>query len=203
MKITIQEVFPTLFYEFKFSEEQILPLYEEITSKKDTIKKVYNDLQRSAEAKIDYWTDFNSPTILLEYEKLTKEISSQFLPEMYCENVVYWTSIYEALGYHEAHNHSPELYDIPISNMSSVLYLSDIGYTEFLNPKLTVSVPENKLIRIPSQVGKMIIFPDYVLHSALSHGKKKPQEKIIVSSNWRLYNQSEVDDAVKKSNKIW
>ena len=186
MEIEIQELFPTIFYEFKFSEEQILPLCEEITAKKTEIKKRYNEEIR----KNDYWTDFGRPIELVSYEKLVVgEVISKFLPEMHCEHVEHWTAIYEEKGYHGAHNHNPMLYDVPTCNMSSILYLSDIGYTEFLNPKL-YGVPY-QTCRVPSQVGKMIMFPSHILHSALPHGKKKPQEKIIVSSNWQLY-ESEI-----------
>ena len=191
MKMIVKEVFPIIFYEFKFSKEQILPICEEIAAKKTEIKKRYEDSDIDKIKKIDYWTDFGRfgrPIELVQYENLVvKEISSQFLPEMQCEHVVHWTAIYEEKGYHEAHNHSPMLHTAPTCNMSSILYLSDIGYTEFVNPKLDAATCKSFLIS--SQVGKMIMFPSHVLHSALPHGKKD-EEKIIVSSNWKLYDSS-------------
>jgi len=194
MKITVKEVFPTIFYEFKFSKEQILPICEEIAAKKTEIKKNYEDCEFKFKfhsdideiKKIDYWTDFDRPIKLLEYEKMVaKEIPFKFLPEMSCEHVEYWTAIYEEMGHHFTHNHISMLHGAPICNMSSILYLSDIGYTEFLNPKQDAVTYQSYLIS--SQVGKMIMFPSHVLHSALPHGKKD-EEKIIVSSNWKVYD---------------
>ena len=185
MKITKQEVFPILFYEFLFSADQIAPLVEEIQNKKEIIKKKYNDSPTDPELGVpDYWTDYNDPIKLLEYEKLIKEIPPRFLPELYCEQIAYWTAIYEKKGYHGAHNHNPMLYNIPSCNMSSVLSLSDIGQTDFFNPRQSDEIYPS--ILIPSATGRMIIFPAHILHRAAPHGKKDA-ERIVVSSNWRIY----------------
>ena len=195
MKIKIQEIFPTIFYEFKFSQEQILPLCEEISAKKIEIKKRYEDSDFEDIRIVDYWTDYYNPVNLLEYKKIVvEEILPLFLPELRCEHLQNWTAIYEETGYHGTHNHTHQLYDIPNINMSSILYLSDIGETEFFNPRQADVT--HQAYRVSSQVGKMIMFPAHILHGALPHGKKgdysktssegRP-EKIIVSSNWRLY----------------
>ena len=68
--------------------------------------------------------------------------------------------------------------------MSSILYLSDIGCTEFFNPRQEEVTYQ--VYRVSSQVGKMIMFPSHILHSVIPHGKKKPQERVIISSNWRV-----------------
>ena len=44
MKMKIVEVFPTLFYDFNFPQDQIRPLCEEIQDKKEELKRrYYND----------------------------------------------------------------------------------------------------------------------------------------------------------------
>ena len=185
MRIGRLEVFPTLFYVFDFSQDQIIPICKEIAANKTEIKKRYLESDSSTDAKIDYWTDYNNPIKLFEYEKLIEEIGKSFLPEMYCEHIEYWTAIYEEMGYHGMHNHNPMLYDFPICNMSSILYLSDIGRTEFFNPKLDGVTYQT--YNISSQLGRMVMFPSHVLHTALPHGKKEGRpEKIIISSNWSL-----------------
>jgi len=191
MKMKALEFFPVLFYGVNFSQDQVMPLCEEIQDKKEIIKKRYNDVTVTdgASSQVDYWTDFLNTVELLEYEKLIEETSSQFLPEFRCEHLKYWTGIYEKRGYHGTHNHNPMLYDVPSCNMSSILYLSDIGHTEFLNPRQSDEIYPSMFI--PSEMGKMVIFPAHILHRALPHGKKD-EEKIIVSSNWQiLYNLKE------------
>ena len=193
MKKTTQEWFPVLFYEFIFSQDEIIPLCEEMENKKDEIKKRYND---EFEFGIpDYWTDYVNPIKLLEYEKLMQKIPPRFISEqLNCEHDkrgsqdMYWSAIYGKRGYHETHKHNESLYVIPHCNMSSILYLSDIGGTEFFNPRSSSDEIHSSLF-VPSKIGMMIMFPSHILHRALSHGKKDA-ERIIVSSNWQLqYSQ--------------
>ena len=94
--------------------------------------------------------------------------------------------VYEKRGYHGTHNHNPMLYDVPSCNMSSILYLSDIGHTEFFSPVHSTA----NCMGIPSKMGTMIMFPSHILHSALPHGKKD-EERVIVSSNWQVYNHQQ------------
>ena len=184
MKMIIREVFPTLFYEFDFSvQDQIAPLVEEIQDKKNEIKKYGED---------DYWTDYTNPIKLLEYEKLIDKISFEFLPKMMCTHIEHWTAIYGERGYHMTHNHIKNLYDSPECNMSSILYLSDIGYTEFFNPRLSADEIHFSLDQ-PSIVGKMIMFPSHILHHAMAH-KQEEKERIIVSSNWQVYKPTSIDE---------
>ena len=185
MKMRALEIFPVLFYEFIISQDQIIPLCEEIQDKKEIIKKRYNDTVPV----VDYWTDFLNSVELLEYEKLIEEISSQFLPELRCEHVRYWTAIYEERGYHETHKHNDSLYNIPRCNMSSILYLSNIGHTDFFNPRQSAEI--HQYYAISSKMGSMIMFPSHIQHRAMSHGKKD-EERIVVSSNWQVvYNLKE------------
>jgi len=187
MKMTLREVFPTLFYEFNFSQDQISPLYKEMQDKKEIIKNRSYDFG----SEIDYWTDFRNPIKLLTYEKLVKEIPPQFAPQLSCKHMVYWTAIYEEKGYHAIHNHSGHAFDPYHINMSSVLSLSDIGSTEFYNPKQADGFGEK--ISFSSKIGRMIMFPSHILHEALAHGKKD-EERVIVSSNWQVYYSTHEKD---------
>ena len=186
MKMKIVEVFPTLFYAFEFSQDQIRPLCEEIQDKKEELKRrYYND--HSEPIPDDYWTDYVNPITFPTYEKIVREeILSRFLPEMKCKHLAYWTAIYGEKGYHGLHNHNLSLYDNVIINMSSILYLSDIGHTVFYNPRQGTDEIQRH-IEIPSVVGKMIMFPSHILHVANPHGITG-KEKVIMSSNWQVYN---------------
>ena len=194
MKMKIVEVFPTLFYDFEFSQDQIRPLCEEIQDKKEELKRrYYNDhhtLSNHSEPILDdYWTDYVNPITFPTYEKIVREeILSRFLPEMKCKHLVYWTAIYGEKGYHGLHSHNLSLHDDGIINMSSILYLSDIGHTVFYNPRQGTDEIQRS-IEIRSVVGKMVMFPSHILHVANPHGKTG-KERVIMSSNWQVYNVS-------------
>tara|TARA_Y100000310_G_C20525096_1_gene735595 strand:+ start:450 stop:1025 length:576 start_codon:yes stop_codon:yes gene_type:complete len=189
MEVIPREVFPILFYEFIFSQDQIIPLCKEIQDKKKIIKKRHDDQPINPEDEVvDYWTDFNDPIKLLEYEKLIEEISSQFLPEMDCKHVIHWSAIYGKRGWHGTHSHNPLLYDFSSCNMSSILYLSDIGHTDFFNPRQSDEL--YRTMSWPSKKGRMTMFPSHILHHAMPHGKKD-EERIIVSSNWQVIKKDQ------------
>ena len=177
MKCESNAYFPIRFYEFNWTEDEIRPFLEEIQEKKEEIK------QRNNYEIDDYWTDYLAPVKLLEYEKLISEIIVEFLPELQCDHIVYWTAIYGEKGFHATHNHNANLFEQINPNMSSILYLSDIGGTQFRNPYQSDQI--HSVLEMPSKVGKMIMFPSHILHTAPPHGKKN-EERIIVSSNWRV-----------------
>ena len=179
----IHELFPILFYEFQWTEDEIRPLLEEVQNKKETIKERFNPHSSTDELVEDYWTDYSVPVKILEYEKLVEKISTGFLPELQCNHDSYWTAIYGERGYHSTHKHIGPLYQSIDSNMSSVLYLSNIGRTHFFNPS-QIGVNHQEL-DIQSEVGKMFIWPAHLLHGVSPHGKKN-EERIVISSNWRI-----------------
>jgi len=178
VKCEVVEHFPTLFHEFTWTEDEIRPLLEEMQEKKEEIKT------NNIDTVDDYWTDYSVQEKLLEYEKLISKIIVEFLPELQCDHIVYWTAIYGEKGYHATHNHNGSLFEQIDPNMSSILYLSDIGGTQFRNPYQ--SDQHHKHFYMPSKVGKMIMFPSHILHTAPPHGKKN-EERIIISSNWRVH----------------
>ena len=175
MDIDTLEYFPTLFYEVNWTEDEILPLLKEVQEKKEKIK-----IKGNSETD-DYWTDYSVQEKLFEYEKLIEKVS--FSPKLQYSHIVYWTAIYGEKGYHASHNHNGSLFEQIDPNMSSILYLSDIGGTQFRNPYQ--SDQNHQLLYMPSKVGKMIIFPSHILHTAPPHGIKN-EERIIISSNWRV-----------------
>ncbi len=192
MKMKMVEVFPTLFYDFDFPQDQIRPLCEEIQDKKEELKKrYYNDhhtlATHSEPLSDDYWTDYINPITFPTYEKIVREeIPSRFLPEISCKHLEHWTAIYGEKGYHGLHNHNPTLHVEDSINMSSILYLSDIGHTLFFNPRQGTDEIQ-RCIEIRSVVGKMVMFPSHILHIVNPHGKTG-KERVIMSSNWQVYN---------------
>ena len=193
MKTTRLELFPTLFYEFIFTQDELNPLCKEIENKKEEIKKIYNDDAFEPEVD-DYWTDFRNPIELLEYERIMMKIPPQFVSyKLNCEHdEEYWSAIYGERGYHKTHHHTENLYS-GVShrcNMSSVLYLSDIGGTMFWNPRISSDEIQTSIF-IPSEVGKMVMWPSHILHEVIPHGEKNVDERIVVSSNWRLQQQQQ------------
>jgi len=175
MKCETVEYFPILFYELNWTEDEIRPLLDEVQEKKEKIKQRVNSVTA------DYWTDYSVQEKLFEYEKLIEKVS--FSPKLQYSHIVYWTAIYGEKGYHTTHNHNGSLFEQIDPNMSSILYLSNIGGTQFHNPYQ--SNQNHQLLYMPSKVGKMIIFPSHILHTAPPHGEKN-EEKIIISSNWRV-----------------
>ena len=188
MKCETVEYFPTLFYEFIWTEDEIRPLLEELHLKKQVIKYKYlKEYSNPTDDRFvdveDYWTDHGSSITLDEYNKLVEQISKLFLPELNLHPITYWTAIYEARGYHETHQHNPHPYESIGPNMSSILYLSNIGITQFYDPnQMSTDNPE---ITVQSEVGKMVMFPAHILHRAPPH-MKKDEERIVISANWRI-----------------
>ena len=90
------EIFPIIFYEFQWTEDEIRPLLEEVQYKKEIIKD--RTKKNEEQTKDNHCTDYLASVKLLEYEKLIKEIPPRFLPELYCEQIAYWTAIYEKKG---------------------------------------------------------------------------------------------------------
>ena len=183
VRIKNLDVFPQIFVEFYFPPDIITPLYEEVIQNKDKIKKIndkhFGDGGRIA---VDYWTDFEDTVKLNEMNKIVYQVGMYFKDmQVTCDG--YWTAIYGPYGVHGSHTHSSKLFESKINNLSSVLYLTNIGSTKFHNPS-THNVTENVLI-IKAEVGKMIMFPSNILHSSPAHNVEK--EKIIISANWQIH----------------
>jgi len=186
MKFETVEHFPTFFYEFTWTEEQIQPLLKEMYEKSDAIKWMYeHEYAPDPRDRVDdYWTDHSKAIELHAYWKLVNEVIEKFRPKFNCIHQAHWSAIYGPKGYHATHQHSQSNpFETMGPNMSSVLYLSNIGKTHVFNPNQNASIdPE---IFIQSVLGKMIMFPSHILHRALPH-MVEGEERHIVSSNWRI-----------------
>ncbi len=182
------EYFPTLFYEFRWTIDELRPLLDEMHEKKDKVKEKYYELWPNEEDHVhQYWTDHSDAIKLSEYDKLIDEISAKFLPHLQCKSFSYWTAISGETGYHATHQHNGMLYQavnsFEAANMSSVLYLSPIGMTHFFNPNQLGTADQELFIR--SEVGKLIMFPAHILHRSIPH-RQKGLERIVISANWLL-----------------
>ena len=178
----IHKIFPILFYEFQWTEDEISPLLEELQVKKEIIKD--RTKKDAGQPKDNHCTDYLTPVKLLKYEKLIEDIYTIFLPELQCKHIEHWTAIYGEKGYHPAHSHTGTLFSVTSPNMSSVLYLSNIGGTHFFNPsQMGVN---HKDFYIQAEVGKMVMWPAQLIHRVTPHGEKN-KERVIISSNWRIH----------------
>ena len=179
----IHKIFPTLFYEFQWTWDELQPLLNEIQVKKKIIKQQSEAKPIETENPENYCTDYFSQVKLLEYEKLMEEVCTTFLPKLQCSIIEYWTAIYGKNAYHPAHAHSGPLFSMTDINMSSVLYLSDIGGTRFFNPS-QIGV-NHKDHYIQSEMGKMFMWPAQILHRVVPHGEKD-EERYIIAANWQI-----------------
>ena len=173
MKISKIETFATSLQKFYFNSEEIQPLLNEMIDKKKDIKKrsYFYNMQNQDYGK-EYYTDYGNPVKLHEYEKLMFMIANFYRDKNF--NVFhYWSALYYQNSWHETHVHSNPKY-----NFSSILYLTNnTGGTSFYSPNLTSET--EKHIEM-SEVGKLVIFPASLLHSAYH---KDNSERIIISSN--------------------
>jgi hypothetical protein len=166
------ELFSTKIFVFRFTNEEIAPLINEVLIKKKQIKKrslIYSNYGKVG----NYFTDYRNPIQLHEYEKLMYSMINHF--STFNVNQ-YWTAFYNKNSIHEEHKHANFIKGAT-NNFSSVLYLSAIGGTTFFSPNST-SIEDEHCIN--SEVGKFVIFPSNLLHKGenLHDG-----ERIIISSN--------------------
>jgi len=94
----------------------------------------------------------------------------------------YWTAIYTKTAYHSTHNHASNILDK--INYSGILYLTDIGSTNFYstNP----SSFENKFYS-KSEVGKILIFPSTIPHSV--EPTMDESKRVVVAFNCEIRNK--------------
>ena len=179
MQLSKFDIFPTEIISFKFSKEEIQPLLDEISKKKNKIKQTsafYNGKQIGK-----YFTDYLNPTKLHEYEKLMIMVGNYFINNNKTFNIgTYWSAIYLQNSIHQTHNHVNFTKD-NTHNYSTVLCLSNIGGTKFFNSNSTSAMDE---ITILSEVGKLIFFPANLLHNGTNDERG---ERIIISSNVGIY----------------
>jgi|TARA_E500000318_G_scaffold110044_2_gene124480 hypothetical protein len=173
MKIDEKIIFPTKIKKFYFNTNEISPLLSEISKLKNKIKETsyfYN--KNNNDYGNGYYTDYENPAKIYEYEKLTMLINS-FFQDKNVQVLNYWTAIYYQNSWHDTHNH--KTHDC---NFSSILYLTNnSGGTKFFSPN---STSEMQYHFESSEIGKFIIFPSELFHN-VHHNDNS--ERIIISSN--------------------
>ena len=156
---------------FQFDNEEMKPLIDEVSSKKNLITKTPSSH--------NYYTDYKNPIQLYEYEKLINEVAKKYSNEGLTLNLLnYWTAVYGNNSTHGAHQH-----DSMNVNFSTVLYLTNGGATTFLSPH---NATNQRVYDEESILGKLIIFPSTLWHYVSYDGDL---ERIIVSSNIQIYGQ--------------
>jgi AAA+ ATPase superfamily predicted ATPase len=182
MQLNKFDIFPTEIISFQFNTEEIQPLIDEISKNKKKIKQI-SDFYNNVGGVGKYYTDYENPTKLHEYEKLMMMIGNYFINNKKTFNIQnYWSAIYFENSIHETHNHVNFIKE-KTHNYSTVLYLSNIGGTKFFSSNNTSLIDD---ITISSRVGKIIFFPSNLLHSGINNEKG---ERIIISSNIGIHEQ--------------
>ena len=169
------ELFSTKVFVFQFTNEEIEPLINEVLFKKEEIKK-RSQIFSNHGGVGDYYSDYNNPVQLHEYEKLMYSMVNQFKNFKVDR---YWTAFYNKNSIHDKHSHA-NFINGATNNFSSILYLSSIGGTTFYSPNLTSMENEFDL---HSEVGKFVIFPSNLLHKGEN---RLDGERIIISSNIQI-----------------
>lgn len=153
-------LFPTMFYETQIPRDLCFAVLDEIKSKQDMIDTVSEATQIHPVS--DYSTDFMHtiridlfwdeviPRLQMEWESLGKEMV----------NIHSWVSCYSGpSGHHPLHNHKPG-YDGRL-HYSAILYLSDVGMTDFYTIDTTA---QNNMYCQKSQLGTVLFFPSIIPH---------------------------------------
>jgi hypothetical protein len=174
MRLSKEELFPTVIDRILFNNEEISYLLKEILEKKQKIKETsafYND-----DISENYFTDYKNPNKLYEYEKLMTLVGAHYAAKKLSFTMMkYWTACYGKNSTHRTHTHKS--YDF---NFSSILYLTNNGGTNFYTPNYLSNQFE---YYENSEVGKLVIFPNSLLHSVMHD---QSDERIIISSNLNI-----------------
>lgn len=162
----IQEVdlFPSKFFSFQFTDTELLQsIVEEIYSKKQSMKAT-SWAQGSGKSEENYVTDFSNPQCIKSFEMASQKIV-EALGEVGLQYQLtkYWTALYKKFSIHELHEHNGGILQ-PI-NYSGILYLSDVGLTEFFSHNPSSFQTST---RIPSQYGRVIMFPASIPHQVIT-----------------------------------
>lgn len=153
-------VFPTLFYETSIPEKLAVDILSYIKTREADIRIVSEASQPHPTS--DYATDFSCPIDIPLFDQyvlphVQNEVAQLgYRYELEC----HWVSCYTgACGSHSMHNHQSG-YDGKV-HMSAILYLSNVGVTDFFSTSLVASTYMHS---VASQIGKIVLFPSIVPH---------------------------------------
>ena len=158
------DLFPSKFFSFQFTDTEILQsIVEEVYSKKEKMTAT-SWAQGGGKSEDNYVTDYKNPQKIESFEVAFSQVLNALEQiNLQYEMTRYWTALYKKFSIHELHEHNGGILQ-PI-NYSGILYLSDVGLTEFFthNPS---SFTNN--VRIPSQYGRVILFPASIPHQVIT-----------------------------------
>lgn len=153
-------LFPTMFYETEIPKDLCFAVLDEIKSKQHCIDTVSEATQ--IQPLSDYSTDF-AHTIRIDtfWNQVVPILQEQWHQyEKRMENINSWVACYTGPGgHHPLHNHSSG-YDGRL-HYSGILYLSDVGMTDFFTVDQTASHTQ---YCHKSRVGNVIYFPSIMPH---------------------------------------
>jgi len=159
-KMNTIELFPTLFFETYINTQLAIDILSEIKKKEPEIRNI-SEASQSQPIK-DYSTDFCHPVEIELFDRfVTEHMCKEFKKINYdVEMKNSWVSCYTgAHGAHAMHNHSKGWNGN--GEYACILYLSDIGKTDFFNTSL---ISDNYIKSIKSRMGKVIVFPGIIPH---------------------------------------
>ena len=148
---------------------------DEALSYKEEVKKITKE-------KVDtcseyHFTDFGAPVKNKSFEKA---IEKALMPLTQEENlnvdiIDYWTAFYEKGGLHEPHLHCDNIFDK--CNFSGILYLSNIGGTQFFCPH---NMTTANTVTVEGRMGEVFIFPSLLPHT---FAQAVAGDRVIISFN--------------------
>ena len=170
------DIFPTKMFEVKANKDVCYSILDEIVSNENRLKLV--SLSSQKQSVEDYVTDYDDPIKLPQFESVIQNMKFDG-GELTLNR--YWVASYKNNAFHHMHIHKG--YCMDKCNWSGILYLSDIGFTEFFSTNPTSFF---NMSRVKSEFGKIIMFPSNLPHSftsdPMTHNKR-----YIVAFNFELY----------------
>ena len=153
-------VFPTMFYEAHLDRGIAFQVLDEIKSKRQIIDIVSEATQPHPVS--DYSTDYSHSIRIESFWDFVVPFLDEQLAELNQKIEIFnsWVACYSGpAGHHPLHNHHLG-YDG--RNMySGILYLSDIGNTDFFSTSITC---KRNTFTSPSEIGKIVLFPSIIPH---------------------------------------
>jgi hypothetical protein len=176
----IRSIFPTELIEYQLDNDLVSKVLEEISIKREEILDTY--IEEHPEGDIDvYYTDYTNPAQLNSIESILEALKEDFNRKGLKARINnYWVAAYRRYAEHSTHNHREGIQDTV--NFSGIIYLSNIGQTNFYSDSISST---DYLFKSFSNAGKIIMFPSTLLHSVPSHNTE--DWRYVVSFNASIY----------------
>lgn len=177
------DVFPTRFFEMKLDQVDAFNVLNEILRKEDEIRMISST--RQEQSSDCYATDFSSYKDDIRIDLKSMDLVFELIRKNFEENNCtisfrkYWTAIYSKTAHHSTHNHYFGILDR--FNYSGILYLTDIGGTNFFSTNPSSLETD---FHSHSRMGKILIFPSALPHSV--EPMMNDAKRVIVSFNCEI-----------------